>query len=240
VQLGVRHLREELGVTYHPGHVSRLLKQLGWTPQLPITRALQRDEHAIQDWRDRVWPLLKKQARSERRTLLFTDESGFYLLPGVVRTYGPRGSTPVVYHWLTRDHLSVMAAVTSAGKIYTLARHESLNGLHTIEFLQHVLRQLSAPLLVCWDGSPIHRRVAVTDFVRAVGTDRLLVTPLPPYAPDLNPVEWMWKHLKKVELRNQTCLDLEELHSELHLAVHRVRQRRRLVHSFFDGAGLTI
>ncbi len=48
--------------------------------------------------RDRVWPLLKKQARSEgfARTLLFTDESGFYLLPGIVRTYAPMGGTPVL------------------------------------------------------------------------------------------------------------------------------------------------
>ena len=56
-------LREELGVVYHPGHVSRLLKQLGWTPQLPITRAIQRDEQAIQDWRLKVWPRLKEESR---------------------------------------------------------------------------------------------------------------------------------------------------------------------------------
>ena len=63
---------------------------------------------------------------------------------------------------------------------------------------------------------------------------------LPPYAPDLNPVEWLWKHLKKVELRNLTCLDLEQLHMELHLALGRVRRRLALVRSFFEGAGLEL
>jgi transposase len=134
----VEVLREELGVSYHPGHVSRLLKQLQWTPQLPITRALQRDEQAIQDWRERVWPLLKQQARRERRTLIFTDESGFYLLPGVVRTYAPMGVTPVLREFQMRDHLSVMGAVAHGiNRVYTMVKHKSLNGLNMIEIPAH-------------------------------------------------------------------------------------------------------
>jgi hypothetical protein len=53
---------------------------------VPIRRALQRDEKAIQCWRDDVWPDLLGRARRERRVLVFEDESGFYLLPGLVRT----------------------------------------------------------------------------------------------------------------------------------------------------------
>lgn len=54
-------IRNELGVSYHKAHLSRLLKQLGWTPQIPIKRAAQRDETEIQRWRDEVWPELKKR-----------------------------------------------------------------------------------------------------------------------------------------------------------------------------------
>jgi transposase len=113
----VEVLARELGVTYHRDHVSRLLKELGWTPQIPITRAIQRDEAAIAHWRTQVWPDLRRRAATERRTLVFVDESGFYLLPSVVRTYGPRGQTPVVDKKLTRDHLSVMAGLTPVGKL---------------------------------------------------------------------------------------------------------------------------
>jgi hypothetical protein len=52
---------------------------------------------------------------------------------------GPKGQTPVVRQKVTRDHLSVMGGMTPGGKIYTLARQESLNGLHSIEFLKHLL-----------------------------------------------------------------------------------------------------
>jgi transposase len=99
----------EFGVSYHKDHVSRLMKELGWTPQVPITRAIQRDEVAIARWRVAVWPELRRKAARERRTLVFVDESGFYLMPGVVRTYGPKGKTPVIDKLLSRDHLSVMA-----------------------------------------------------------------------------------------------------------------------------------
>ena len=88
----------------------------------------------------RVWPALLEQARRERRALVFVDESGFYLLPGVVKTYAPKGRTPIVDEWQTRDHLSVMGGMTPQGKVYTLVRPKSLNGLHTIEFLVHLGR----------------------------------------------------------------------------------------------------
>ena len=232
-------IEAEFGVRYHKDHVGRLLRQLRWTPQVPLTRAIQRDERAIERWRVQVWPEIRRRARRERRALVFVDEAGFYLLPGVVRTYAPRGSTPVLQEWQTQDHLSVMGGVTPGGKVYTLARQESLTGLQSVEFLLHLLRAAARRLLVIWDGSPIHRRVAVKEFVS--GTNgKIWVEALPGYAPDLNPVEGLWQHLKHVEMRNLVSLDLEELHQEFHLAVGRIRQKPSLVQSFFAEAGLKL
>jgi transposase len=172
--------------------------------------------------------------------LVFVDESGFYLLPGVVKTYGLKGHTPVAEEWQTRDHLAVMGGLTATGQVYTLVRQESLTGLEVIEFLTHLGHQINGAALVIWDRSPIHRRATVAEFVEAVGAKNLAVELLPPYAPDLNPVEWLWKHLKKAEMANLTCHDLEELHEEFHLAVGRVRGKPRLVRSFFEGADLKL
>lgn len=133
-----------------------------------------------------------------------------------------------------------MGGMTPAGKLYTLVRQESLNGLHAVEFLVHLLRAASDRLLVIWDGSPIHRRSIVGQFVsRTHGKVRLEA--LPGYAPDLNPWdEGGWHHLKNVEMRNLICKDLEQLHEEFHLAVNRLRQKGWLVHSFFRQAGLIV
>jgi len=205
---------------------------------VPITRAIQRDEVAIERWANQDWPRLKGRARTEHRTPVFADESGFYLLPSKVRTYSPRGSRPLMPEWQTHDHLSVMGAVTPTGRIYTLVRQRPLTGLDTVAFLEHVGREVGGPVQVVWDRSPIHRRAEVGEFLAAVGDDGLAVEFLPAYAPDLNPVEWLWGHLKQVEMRNLVCVDLEELHVELHLALGRVRHKARLVPAFFAGAGL--
>lgn len=233
-------IAEEFGVLYHNDHVGRLLKELDWTPQMPIKRAIQRDEPAIRRWRDEAWPRLLGQARKERRVLVFEDESGFYLLPGLVRTYAPKARTPVIREKQTRDHLSVMGGMTPQGKVYTLVRHKPLNGLHCIEFLEHLRAVTGRRLLVIWDGSPIHRRREVSQFVDQ-SKGKIWVEQLPGYAPDLNPWdEGGWHHLKNVEMRNLVTHDLEELHEQFHLALDRLRQKPNMVQSFFAQAGLTL
>jgi transposase len=233
-------IEQEFGVAYHKGHVARLLEELRWTPQTPIRRATQRDEAAIERWRSGTWPELLTQAKKERRVLVFVDESGFYLLPGVVKTYAPKGQTPVLREKLTRDHLSVMGGMTPEGKLYTLVRQESLSGWHSIEFLVHLGRVAGRRLLVIWDGSPIHRRSEVAQFVAdARGAIRLEA--LPGYAPDLNPWdEGGWNHIKHGEMKNLVCRDLEELHEQFHQAIGRIRHKPRLIRSFFAQAGLSL
>lgn len=233
-------LRRELRVRYSRSQVSRLLKELHWTPQVPLTRAIQRDEEAIRLWSLETWPELKARARRERRTLVLVDESGFYLLPGAVRTYGPAGLTPILKEWETRDHLSVMGGLTLEGKLYSLVRQESLTGLHTIAFLSHLLRMAGPRLLVVWDGSPIHRSAEVKVFLSQGAARKIHLERLPIYAPDLNPVEWLWQHLKNVEMANLACRDLEQLHMEFHLALGRVHRKPHLIPGFFAGAGLPI
>jgi transposase len=56
-------IARHFGVRYHPDHVGRLLHALGWTPQKPERRALQRDEAAIARWKRVEWPRVKKTPR---------------------------------------------------------------------------------------------------------------------------------------------------------------------------------
>ncbi len=231
----------EWAVRYHPSHVARLLKELKWTPQLPIVRAAQRDEAAIALWRQEHWPELKKQARLEHKVLVFVDESGFYLLPGRVRTYAPRGQTPTLRVCETRDHLSVMSAITAQGWLFTLVRtDESLTSVESVRFLKHLRTQLDRKLLVVWDGSPIHRGEVVKAYLADGGAKQIHLERLPAYAPDLNPDEGVWNQLKHVELRNVCCRDLAHLHHQFNLAVARLRRKPDLIRSFFVGAGLAI
>jgi len=158
----------------------------------------------------------------------------------VVRTYAPRGVTPVLRPFVTRDHLSVMSGITPHGQLFTLTRQRPLRSVERIAFLGHVRRMLGRKLLVMWDGSPIHRSNEVKSFLANGGAQFVQLEKLPAYAPDLNPDEGVWQHLKHVEMRNLCCTDLHHLSVELNLAVKRLRKKPSVIQSFFAGAGLDI
>ena len=212
-------IREEFGVSYSKSQVSRLLKRPGMDPAGPDHPGDPAGRGGDRALAGRVVARVEGEGPPRAPGACFRGRIG--VLPAArawSRPTAPRARTPVVDEWQTRDHLSVMGGVTPQGKVYSLVRPKSLNGLHTIEFLIHLGRLAGDRLLVIWDGSPIHRRAEVSEFV-AEAPGKIHVEPLPAYAPDLNPVEWLWRHLKEVELRNLSCLDLEQLHLEFHLAL---------------------
>ena len=182
---------------------------------------------------------VEKKARQHRLTIIFIDESGFYLLPGVVRTYAPQAQTPILKTLLSYAHLSVMSGITMQGRIFTLTRRKALTSIDSVRFLKHVKQQGQSKLLVIWDGSPIHRK-EVTRFMADGGSRYIHLEQLPAYAPDLNPAEGVWQHLKHVELRNVCCKDLSHLSRELNLAIMRLRSKPQIIRSFFAAAGLSI
>jgi transposase len=169
------------------------------------------------------------KAHSERRTLVWVDESAFYPLPAVVRTWAPRGETPILDAVLTRDHLSVISGLTPKGQLLMQVEERAVRGPDVVRFLRHLLRHIPGPLLVIWDGAPIHRAQPVKDFLAQGGAARLHLEQLPAYAPELNPDEGIWHYLKNVELRNVCCDDLAELRWELRLATARLRHKRAVL-----------
>jgi transposase len=170
--------------------------------------------------------------------MLFVDESGFYPLPSVVRTYAPVGQTPILREWWTRDHLSAISAISPEGKLYFHSQDCPLDSSDVVAFLEHLLREVPGLMMVIWDGAPIHRSQRITEFLANGAAQRLQVERLPAYAPELNPGEGLWAHLKGVELRNVCCLTIRHLRHELRDAVKRVRRKQRIVLGCFRAAKL--
>jgi transposase len=180
------------------------------------------------------------KAQQEGRTIVWVDESAFYPLPAVVRTWAPRGVTPVLRALLTRDHLSIISGITPAGQLLLQTRDRSLRGPDVVCFLQHLLRHIPGKLLVIWDGAPIHRAQVVKDFLAQRGAARLWLERLPAYAPELNPDEGIWNLLKRVELRNLCCDDLSELRLELRLAAARLRHKSTVLRGCITQCGYAV
>ena len=173
---------------------------------------------------------------------MFIDESGFYLLPGLARTYAPAGQTPVLHTPCRYEHLSVMAAVTMEGELFTRVRPRSLRSEDSVAFLRHLRGHLPGDkLLVIWDGSPIHRHKAMRAFRLRAEAEPFVFESLPGYAPDLNPLDTgVWHHLKDVALANVCCHDLKELREVLTAAIGGLRRKPRLIQAAFANAKLSL
>src|SRR5512142_3409451 len=125
-----------------------------------------------------------------------------------VRTWAPRGQTPVLRVKLTRDHLSAISGITLDGRLFLQVRPTSYDAEAVVGFLRVLLRKISGKIVLIWDGSPIHRAHEITDFLKRGAAKRLHLEQLPGYAPDLNPAEGIWNYLKRVEVGNVCCANL--------------------------------
>jgi transposase len=179
---------------------------------------------------------IKKKARQNGQTIVFIDESGLSERPHRVRTWSPRGQTPVLQYSFNWKCLSAMAGITLWNFYFKLFAG-SIKAPQIIEFLQHLRRHIPGRLLIIWDGLPAHRSRLVREHV-AAQDGAIQLEYLPAYAPELNPVEYIWGYCKKVELPNFCPKDFAHLGMAARAALGRMRRRTTLVESFWKQAEL--
>ncbi len=182
----------------------------------------------------------QKKAEQDQATIIWGDEAGFYLLPMAVRTWAPRGQTPILRVKLTRDHLSAISGITLDGRLFMQVRPDSYDAEAVVGFLRVLLRKISGKIVLIWDGSPIHRAQEIKDFLKRGAANRLHLEQLPGYAPDLNPDEGIWNYLKRVELGNVCCANLDQLLQALIRAKERLRHKKEIIKSCSRQCGYSV
>lgn len=167
---------------------------------------------------------------------MFVDESGLSERPHRVRTWSPRGQTPVLQYSFNWKCLSAIAGIT-IWNFYFRLFPGSIKAPQVIEFLEHLLRHIGGKLTVIWDGLPVHRSRMVREFVAGL-KGRIAIEQLPAYAPELNPTEYIWGYCKQHELANVCAKDFVHLTQAARKALARMRRRPTLVESFWKQAEL--
>jgi transposase len=223
------------GIRYHPGHVWRILGNLGFSCQRPERRAVERDEEVIRQWRRSKWPALKK-AQREDRLIVFVDESGLSTRPTRVRTWAPRGQTPLLQETFNWKSLSIIGGLVLL-RFFFQIHSGSIKGPQVVEFLKHLQRHVPGKLLILWDGASIHRSELVRDYIEST-SGHIEVERLPAYAPEINPVEYMWAQLKTHEIANLVATKAWELSFEATAALRRMRRRSSVITACYVQAEL--
>jgi len=174
---------------------------------------------------------------------MFTDESGFLLAPLVRRTLAPRGHTPALRHRARhRDKVSVAAALTlspavgRAGLYYQTYPDAYVDAEVYAGFLHALLRHIRRPLVVVQDRGNMHKGPPLRELNASFA--RLDLNLLPPYAPELNPVEYVWTHVKHERLANFAPLDVPHLDGTVCRCLDEARHDQSRLHSFFAASPL--
>jgi transposase len=143
------------------------------------------------------------------RALQGHDFAGKEILAHKVLVCLADGETPVLQYHFNWKTISVTAAMTLWNFYFQIFEQAIAKEL-VVDFLAHLVQQLAGPLLIVWDRLPAHRSRLVAEFVEFL-QGQILLEYLPAYAPELNPVEYLWGHWKHYELPNVCPNDLWQL-----------------------------
>jgi len=225
-------IEQKFGVRIGVTAVGRLLAELDITPQKPLRRAYERDPAAIKRWTTEVFPGLRARAKRVGAKIFFLDEAGVRSDQVLGRTWGLRGKTPEVATSGRRQSVNALSAVNARGAFWYEIYTERLNASRFLELLKHFIRGRQGPVFLVLDGHPAHIAKAVAQYVQSL-KGRLELHFLPGYAPELNPDEFVWNHLKGQGVSKKPLRRDESLRSRVQTDLAAIKSRPALVRSFF-------
>jgi putative transposase len=166
-------------------------------------------------------------------------------MPTIHRTWGLRGQTPLLRHRLRHyGKVSAIGAVSLSPRqrragMYLLLVNGGNVAQETVRaFLRDLMRHLRGRVILVWDRWSVHRGRLVQAYLAR--QRRLRVEWLPPYAPDLNPVEHAWGHMKYHDLANHGLEDVATLAEAVAEDYRRLRGQPRLLRGFVRATQLPI
>jgi transposase len=233
-------IEREFGVRYSVHYVTELLHNLGFSFQKARFVADHLDPKMRTTWLTETWPQIVAEARQRQALLLFVDEASFAQWGSLAYTWALRGQQPCVPTCGKRKNDTVFGAVEYfTGRLFTVGWTERLNADSYCIFLALLLAQTTQPLILVQDNARYHVAAATRDFLDSQAT-RLTVYQLPPYSPDYNPIEHVWKYLKQQTTHNRSFATFAALQTAVDQAIGACQQQparvKRLVGTALDAA----
>ncbi len=193
-------IEERFGVAYNVLYVAQLLKNLGYSYQKArfVSDHIEQVAEKQAKWMAEEWPALVQQAQEKGAMILFGDEASFAQWGSLSYTWARRGKQPTAPTSGKRRAYKVFGLIDYfSGAFFFQALEEGrFNSQSYATFLEHVLAQTSQPLILIQDGARYHTSKAMQAFF-ALHADRLTVHQLPAYSPEFNPIEFLWRNIKK-------------------------------------------
>jgi len=190
-------IQRHFGGVYHPHYIATLLKKLGFSYQKARFVSDHLNEAKRLEWRHTRWPKILRQAKQRQALLLFGDEASFAQWGSLSYTWAPKGQQPEVPTSGKRKAYKVFGLIDYfSGHLFYKAHAGRFNSESYTAFLLDVLAQTPHHVVVIQDGARYHTSKAMQVFFET-HAERLTIEQLPAYSPDFNPIEHLWKKVKK-------------------------------------------
>jgi transposase len=226
-------IEREYGVIVSPTTAGRYLKAWGMSAQKPVRRAYERNDEAIARWLNEDYPKLVKEARREKATIYWGDEMGLRSDHVSGKSYAPLGQTPVVRTTGKRFGCNMVSAITNRGALSFMVFEGKFNNAVFLDFLKRLLKQTTAKVYLIVDGHPVHRAVAVKQFV-AENEKRLRLIRLPGYCPELNPDELLNQDVKTNAMGKSRPTNKAEMVAGVRRHLHRRQKQPHVIRNLFQ------
>lgn len=190
-------IERHFGVEYHPHYVAQLLRNLGFSFQKARFVSDHLDEAARRIWQEETWPTILRLGKERKALVLFGDEASFAQWGSLSYTWGPKGQQPLVKTSGRRKSYKVFGLIDYfSGRFFYKGDTGRFTADSYTAFLSEVLAKTTEPIILIQDGAKYHTCRAMQEFFSA-HADRPTVFQLPGYSPDFNPIEYLWKKVKK-------------------------------------------
>ena len=224
-------LKRVQGIVLSKSSVSRLLRQLGLSPQRPLYRAYQQDPRQLERYLRVTFPQLKRRAQRRGAVIYFVDECAVRSDHHRGTTWGAVGQTPVVPDGGGRWRLNLISAVTARGDLRFGTFPGRMSAERFIAFLQKLRRDTDRPIIVIADNASYHTAGKVKRFV-AASEGEIELHHLPPYAPEYNPDEQVWNQAKR-RLGQRFIDGAQTLKQAMVNILRSLQKQPALIRSFF-------
>jgi transposase len=226
------YVKREYGKILSLRCVSNYLKAWGLTCQRPTKRAYAQDDVRVRDFKEREYPTIAARAKAENAEIYWGDETGVSNTANYERGFSLKGKPPVLSVETRRERVSMVSAITNKGSVRFMVYEQAMTQQKLIDFMRRLVSDSPRKVFLILDNLKVHHGKIVAKWLQE-NKAKIEVFFLPPYAPEINPDEYL-NHALKLDVHSGNHPHTKnDLVYRIHSFMRRLQHRKNKVSAFF-------